>query len=317
MISSVADRRLALAERLQLPGIPLLLDGAMGTELLRRGVPTPLPLWSAPANAEHPAVVEAIHADYVAAGCQLITTNTFRTSLYALEKTAERYRWATWNRQAVTLARRAARDRAWVLGSVTTLEDCYRPDLVPDNLQLQRYHTRQIDLLASLEVDGLLLETFNTLRELSVAFSCARRHDLPVLASALLRDAAHVYDGTPIQKLVRWAQRARPDVLLVNCATSETLDGALSLLRRQLDLPLGVYANVGQPGGEMGFEFTHAYTPRDYALWAARWAMLELRIIGGCCGTTPTYLQAVGKAVRRAAATSSPPLRAARSPRRL
>jgi homocysteine S-methyltransferase len=257
-------------------------------------------------------VVESIHTDYVAAGCELITTNTFRTSRYALERSDHLESWATWNRQAVGLARRAARDRAWVLGSVTTLEDCYRPDLVPDGLQLRLYHARQIDLLASMAVDGLLLETFNTLRELSVAFECARRHQLPVLASALLRDGSRLYDGTPLLQLVRWARRACPDALLVNCAVPAVLDAALLFLRHHLEVPLGAYANVGEPGGEMGFEFTHAYTINDYAAWAARWTNLGLRIIGGCCGTTPEYLQAVRKVVRRAEATPLQPLRAAR-----
>jgi len=108
MTTPAAVRRRALLERLPLPGTPLLLDGAMGTELLRRGVPTPLPLWSAPANLEQPGVVESIHTDYVAAGCELITTNTFRTSRYALERSDHLESWATWNRQAVGLARRAA-----------------------------------------------------------------------------------------------------------------------------------------------------------------------------------------------------------------
>jgi S-methylmethionine-dependent homocysteine/selenocysteine methylase len=307
MLTDTTGRRRELADRLQWTGRPLVLDGAMGTELLRRGVPTPLPLWSAPANVKRPSVVEAIHAGYVAAGCDLITTNTFRTSRYALERSARGDSWPTWNRQAVRLARRAAGDRAWVLGSVTTLEDCYRPDLVPDQLRLQRYHARQIDLLARLPVDGLLLETFNTLRELSTAFACARRHDLPVLVSALLRDGGHLYDGTPILKLVDWARRAHPDALLVNCAAPEVLDAAVQYLLRHLELPLGAYANVGEPGGEMGFAVTHAYSPAVYAAWSVRWVNLGLQIIGGCCGTTPAYMQVVAGAVRRAAATPSPP----------
>ena len=98
--------------------------------MLRRGV-----TWEGHKVESHPDAIRSIHADYVAAGCDLITTNTFRTSWYAMERSEYRDSWATWSRRAVTLARRAARYRAWVLGSVTTLEDCYRPDLVPDLLQ--------------------------------------------------------------------------------------------------------------------------------------------------------------------------------------
>lgn len=271
-------------------GHALKLDGAMGTELLRRGVPTPLPLWSAHALETHPAVVEQIHRDYVEAGCRLITTNTFRTSLYTMEKAGLAGTWQRWNREAVRIARRAAGGRAQILGSVTTLEDCYRPDLVPGDFTLCRYHRAQIDLLVELGVDGLLLETFNTLRELDVAYREARRHSLPVLASVVLRDESHLYDGTDLSHLVAWARRSKPDVLCLNCATPDVIHAALLRLRRQLELPLGAYANVGRAGGEMGFEFTHACTAVEYSTWRQRWARLGLRIVGGCCGTSPEYL---------------------------
>lgn len=280
-----------LRRALKGPGT-LRLDGAMGTELLRRGVPTPLPLWSAPANASHPSMVEQIQHDYVAAGSTLITTNTFRTSRYTMEKAGKGDLWQNWNLRAVRIARHATGGRAWVLGSVSTLEDCYRPDLVPDDLTLRRYHRAQIDLLVELGVDGLLLETFNTLRELDVAFRLARRNDMPVIASVVLKDGSHLYDGTELRHLIAWARRTPPDVLCVNCAPPDVLHTAVLRLLYTLDLPLGAYANVGQAGGEMGFEFTHACSAVDYAAWLTRWTRLGLKVVGGCCGTSPDYLRA-------------------------
>jgi S-methylmethionine-dependent homocysteine/selenocysteine methylase len=283
----------SLRGRLSEQGPALLLDGAMGTELLRRGVPTPLPLWSAPANVEHPEVIARIHADYVAAGCELITTNTFRTTHYAMERAGKLAEWERWNRQSVALARRAAGNRAFVLGSLTTLEDCYRPDLVPKPHVLRHYHARQVALLSSLSIDGFLLETFNTLRELDVAYDEARRYDLPVLASVVLKNGERLYDGTALYQVAEWAMQARPDVLLVNCAAPEVVDAALRYLGDHVDVPLGAYANVGRQGGEMGFVFTHACSTQRYALWAARWEDLGVRVIGGCCGTTPEYMRAI------------------------
>lgn len=267
----------------------------MGTELIRRGVPTPLPLWSAPANVERPAIVQQIHADYVSAGADLITANTFRTTWYTMRDTPVCNQWDTWNRQAIQLARRAARDRAWVLGSVSTLEDCYRPDLVPDYAKCRYYHGRQIDLLARLRVDGLLLETFNTLRELDIAYTAARKHTLPVLTSIVLRDGATLYDGTPLGRIARWVQRNEPDAFILNCASPEITDRALHFLTERLDIPLGAYANVGMPGGEMGFEFTPAYTVDRYAQWVRRWFELGVKIVGGCCGTTPAYIRRISR----------------------
>lgn len=285
------QRREELMACLEQTTDPMLLDGAMGTELLRRGIPTPLPGWSAPANVEHASVVEAIHRDYVAAGCRLITTNTFRTGSYSMERSGSRDHWQLWNRAAVRLARKAAGDRAWVLGSVTTLEDCYRPDLVPNDAVLERYHQEQISLLANSDVDAILLETFNSLRELDCAYRHARRHDLPVFASVVLSDAGHLYDGSPLRDLVIWINRSRPDLFLLNCASPEVSDKALQRLLVSTDQALGVYANVGHPGGEMGFEFTLDYSTADYARWMSRWAALGIRVVGGCCGTTPEYMR--------------------------
>jgi S-methylmethionine-dependent homocysteine/selenocysteine methylase len=114
-----------------------------------------------------------------------------------------------------------------------------------------------------------------------------------MLASVVLKNGAALYDGTPLSRVAEWAIRARPDVFMVNCAAPEVLDAALRHLRDHVDLPLGAYANVGKPGGEMGFEFTHACSPEQYARWAARWVDLGVRVIGGCCGTTPEYVRAI------------------------
>jgi S-methylmethionine-dependent homocysteine/selenocysteine methylase len=287
-----------LRTRLYASSEPIILDGAMGTELLRRGVRTDLPLWSAPANVKQSEIVYQIHADHVSAGAELITTNTFRTSLYAMERSPFRAEWEQWNAQAIRLARRAAGERAWILGSVTTLEDCYRPDLVPGHTTLAYYHRQQIDLLAGLQVDGILLETFNTLRELDAAYFTARRHRVPVLASVVLNDGAHLYDGTPLSEVAHWTEQAKPDVLAINCTSPEATDGALRYLREAIDLPLGAYANVGRPGGEMGFEFTHAYSAAKYARWATRWARMGVQLLGGCCGATPDYIRALAQSVR-------------------
>jgi homocysteine S-methyltransferase len=277
---------------------PILLDGAMGTELLRRGVPTPLPLWSAQANVQQPAKVEQIHRDYVRAGCRLISTNTFRTTLYTMEKAGKREAWFQWNQRAVELAMSAAGSDAWVLGSVSTLEDCYQPELKPPKDVQLKYHKAQIDHLVQHGVDGLLLETFSTLEELDSAFEAASEHSVPVLVSVVLKTGDQLYDGSSLAGYAQWAKQRKPDAVCLNCATPEVLDHGLRLLQQAIDMPLGVYANVGKPGGEMGFEFTHAYSPVDYSAWIKRWADMGVRILGGCCGTTPEYLQAAATTLK-------------------
>ena len=150
-----------------------ILDGPMGTELDRRGSDTTLPLWSARALIENPELVKSIHIDYINAGAEIITTNTFRTQ----DRTIETARLSNitgkeLTSQAVDLAKEA-RDvtkPCSIAGSIAPLEDCYSPDLVPSNLILRKEHPKMVKWLAENEVDIFLIETMNTFREGKIAF---------------------------------------------------------------------------------------------------------------------------------------------------
>ena len=161
-------------------GAPLLLDGATGTELERRGVATPLPLWSAPALFEAPEVLAAIHSDYAAAGVEVLTANTFRTQRRTLARGGWGDRAEQATQRAVEIARGAATRaaaRPFVVGSAPPLEDCYRPDLVPDAESLAREHAEHAIHLAGAGVDAALVETMNTVRseERRVGKECRSR----------------------------------------------------------------------------------------------------------------------------------------------
>src|SRR5262249_27652123 len=135
-----------LRARLAAPG-PMMLDGATGTELQRRGVDTRLPLWSAHALLSDAGrrVLTEIHAEYVAAGAEILTTNTSRTTPRALDRAGLLPRWTLLNRRAVEAARAAARDGVLVAGSLAPLEDCYEVDRVPGQQECLREHLRQAD----------------------------------------------------------------------------------------------------------------------------------------------------------------------------
>ncbi|HEU4401919.1 MAG TPA: homocysteine S-methyltransferase family protein, partial [Candidatus Polarisedimenticolia bacterium] len=168
---------------------PVLLDGATGTELTRRGLPTTLPLWSAHAlaNEEGLAVLRAIHEDYVRAGAEIVVTNTFRTTRWALERAGAGDRWRLFNRRAVECARTASGSvpghTCLVAGGLAPLEDCYRPDLVPSAEVCLAEHRRQVDLLAGLGVDLILIETMNRRREAEAALRAAAASGLDVVLS--------------------------------------------------------------------------------------------------------------------------------------
>jgi S-methylmethionine-dependent homocysteine/selenocysteine methylase len=302
-------------------GRVLLLDGATGTELQRRGVDTTLPLWSARALIEAPEVLRAIHADYVAAGADILTTNTFRTQRRSLARAGLGSRMRELTHLAVKIAREAARrtDRqVCVAGSISPLEDCYAPQLVPPDGELWIEHAEMAHDLAQAGCDLLLVETMNTVREAVIAVRCAAATGLPVcvsfvagvkglppdLSSALnaaeAQSGVTLLSGESITTAVRGVQRLHPAVILINCAPLRHIDRAFDELRAAHRGSIGLYANVGHAHDQIGWTLTDDVRPAAYAQHARQWINHGAAIIGGCCGTTPDHIAALNNVLRNA-----------------
>lgn len=277
--------------------VPLVLDGATGTELERRGVPTGLPSWSAPALLEHPDVVRDIHADYVRAGVDALTANTFRTQERTLARAGLAGRAAELCERAVALARRAAADRAWVFGSSPPLEDCYRPDLVPAAAALDEEHGAHARHLVQAGVDAILVETHNTIREARAAARAARQAGAPALVSFVCWGGARLLSGEPLEEAVAALVPEAPCAVAVNCLPPSNVSACLAVLARS-GLPFGVYPNLGEPEDERGFRRSEDLPPERFAGLAAAWRARGAALVGGCCGTTPTHLAAVVRRLR-------------------
>ncbi len=284
----------ALRERLR-AGPPLLLDGALGTELERRGAPATLPLWSTHALLRDPELVLRVHADYVAAGAEALTANTFRTQRRVLARAGIGERASELTALAVTLARRASSGSSapvFVLGSAPTLEDCYRPDLVPDAEALAREHALHAANLAAAGVDAILIETMNTVREAVAAARAARGVGLPFFVSFACWERDRLVGGEALPEAFAAVAVEGPDALLVNCLPCSNVAECLPALR-STGLPFGVYANLGAPGVTSGPGRTEHHPPDAFASQAALWVRAGARIVGGCCGTTPEHIRAV------------------------
>ena len=296
MLKDVTDRPSELRDRIR-KGPPLLLDAAMGTELERRGASTRLPLWSARALLECPELVLAIHREEVAAGAEILTANTFRTHRRTLAREGLEERSAELTRTAVSLAREAAREAGrgvFVVGSLSPLEDCYRPDLTPPGEAIEREQALQAQCLAAAGVDGVLVETQNTVRELAAAARWARATGLPVIASMITDGRGRLLSGEPIEGAVGSLASLRVEALSINCVPAGNLSGDLQRLARAAPgVPLGAYGNLGPPSGEEGTAYAEEISPTDYARLAREWLDAGARIIGGCCGTTPAHTAAL------------------------
>src|SRR5262245_52255282 len=242
----------ALRERLR-TGPPLLLDGALGTELERRGAAATLPLWSTHALLHDPALVRAVHADYVAAGAEVLTANTFRTQRRVLARAGIGERARELTALAVDLARRAAAARpgVFVVGSAPPLEDCYEPDRVPDPAALAAEHLEHAGHLAAAGVDAILVETMNTIREAVAAARAARAQGLPFLVSFSCWRGPTLLGGEPLEAALAEAAAEGAEAVLVNCLPVSNAAACLPALAAA-GPPWGVYANLGAPGVEAG-----------------------------------------------------------------
>lgn len=271
------------------------LDGATGTELQRRGFETPLPLWTAEAARRAPDLLHRIHADYLHAGADIVTANTFRTQPYTLRRVGREAEALDLTLASVAMARAACRDagRGLVAGGMAPLEDCYHPELAPPEDVARHEHALHARNLAEAGVDLLLVETMNTLDEALAAAEAALATGLPVVVSCILRQDGALLSGEDLAatlaglRAVAVSGRRLAGVAL-NCASPATLLAALEGSAESSEPCLGAYANVGIPAG---------ITPDDYGAWARACRDRGARLLGGCCGTTPEHIAAVTRAL--------------------
>ena len=300
-------------------GRVLILDGATGTELDRRGVDTSLPLWSARALIVAPEIVRQVHHDYLAAGADILTTNTFRTHRRTLTRAGVGDRTRELTQLAVTLAREAITQSgrtAYIAGSMSPLEDCYSPALVPPDDELRIEHREMARDLAEAGCDLLLVETMNSIREAVIAAECAAATGLPVGVSFVVGPNGRAPDqptvdaedvaasrtllsGETIDLAVSALISLKPAVIMVNCVPLVYVERAWAELRAACRGPIGLYANVGHADDAIGWTLTDDVLPSAYARHARRWIEQGATIVGGCCGTSPAHIEAIREEVTK------------------
>jgi homocysteine S-methyltransferase len=277
----------------------LILDGPMGTELIRREVPIPAPLWSAAALRTHPGVVLEIHHDYLRAGADILTTNSFRTARRPLAKAGLGKDAARLTRKSVQLAQEA-RDQTgggraiWIAGSLAPLEDCYAPAASAFEAFAYAEHLEHASHLADAGVDLILIETMNAVSEAMAALRAARDTRLPVGVGLVCHSHGRLLSGEKVQDAARALSTLRPDFVSVNCTPVMGTRVALKAIAEEIDLPLCAYANAGQPMKDPGtWRFDPGMNPESYVRAARTWVKSGARIVGSCCGTGPDYIRAL------------------------
>lgn len=274
----------------------------MGQELQRRGVPDDARFWTAPVLESSPDQVLDLHAEYVAAGADVITTCTYAINWHRFERAGQSDRFEPLNRRACELARQAASNSGrplLVAGSLPPLRESYRPEQVPDREVMLEEYTRQARILADY-VDLFLCETLTSAAESRAAATAALRvaGERPVWVSWTLMDDCSGRLRSGERPADAAAQLDDLDVtgLLINCSTPESLAAGLDELVACNGIVHGVYANGFHPIGltdsseSTGFGAREDLDPEAYADWARRWIDAGANLVGGCCEVGPSHI---------------------------
>ena len=278
---------------------PVLLDGALGTQLLKRGLRAgECPdAW----NLSRPAEVEAVARSYVEAGSEIISTNTFRANRMALEGYGLAGKTEEINLAAVEIARRAAAGHAAVFASVGPSGKMLAAGEVTET-DLQRTFAEQAQILATAGVEGFAIETMADLAEAKVAVAALRETGLPVVASLVFdsgKDKDRTMTGVTPEKAAQELTAAGADAIGANCGRG--IAGYIPIcqrLRTSTDRPIWIKPNAGLPQMVDG-QVVYKTTPPEFAGFIPALLQAGASFIGGCCGTGPDFIRAVEDTLRR------------------
>ena len=279
-------------------GDVVIIDGAMGSELARRGAAMSDAAWSATATLGRPELVAGIHRDYVAAGADVLIANTYAGTRFVLDAAGCADRFVEANRRAVELARGAAAQRPGVAvaASISNFPPHFDRDAYPTREREFAAYKELAELLVASGVDLIALEMLEEPVHAALALTAARRARVPLWVGVSCRlDAKRAlvsYDYPEIAFVdVLDALLLMPgDVVNVMHSTLDAIPAALDAVRARFAGPVGVYPEI-EP---------HV-TAEELVSHAERWVEAGAQLVGGCCGTGPSHVGALAKRFVRGA----------------
>jgi len=271
----------------------LVADGAIGTIFYSEGLDTCPEAY----NLTHPEKVEHIHRSYIEAGADVIQTNTYGANFEKLKAFGLEHKVKEIHKAAVQIAKKAANEDTFILGTVGGFRGVKQDDLSLSTIQ---YHTEhQIDTLVDEGVDALLFETYYDLEELKgIVISTKRKHHIPIIAQLTASNTNYLVDGTPINDALKQLVECGADIVGLNCH-----HGPHHMQRSfsHIELPdkafLSCYPNASLLDIENS-EFKYSDNAQYFGDVAQELINEGVRLIGGCCGTTPEHIRYIKTSVK-------------------
>ena len=283
----------------------MLADGAMGTVLYARGIF--INRCYDELNLSDPALILAIHEEYLQGGAEILETNTFGANRFRLARHGLASRTAEINEAGVRIARQAAehlKDKqagdAWIAGSIGPLGVHLEPLGKTGLEEARSAFAEQIAALAKAGADMLMIETMPALNEAREALLAAKETapDLPVFVMITVDDDSNCLDGTSPTHAAELLTEWGADVIGCNCSTGPaTVLTAIEAMRTVTSLPLVAMPNAGMPRAVEGRNI-YLCSPEYMASFARKAIKAGAQYVGGCCGTTPNHIRAMKSAIR-------------------
>ena len=265
----------------------VIFDGGMGTLLMKNGLK--IGMRSDMMNIEHPDVVEKIHRDYVDAGSRIICTNSFSScseTLKGTDVTAEEM-----IKTAVELAKRASNGRALTALDIGPVGEFMEPY---GEMTYERAYSRfseQAELGKKAGAELIAIETMMDIAELRAAIEASEKTGLDIFATMTFNPDGKTFTGCPVEEFAKFINDTPVAAAGINCSRSpEEMLPTAEKLAAVLKKPLIIKLNAGLPDGKTG---EYSVSPEEFARQMLPYKALNVKVAGGCCGTTPEHIRAL------------------------
>ena len=280
-----------------------ILDGAMGTELISFGEKLPSYIWSASTNLTNPELIYKIHKQYIKAGVDYITTNTFRTTPRSFSKIelnqVEAYNMAKKSfDSAIDMAKKASNDKVKILGSIAPLEDCYLPALFPKKSQAKKEFKELGYWFYQEKIDIIILETMNSIIETEICLEAIKNFNIPIWVSYNLLNSTQILSGDSLIDAIKILDKYPVECLLLNCnPLNRTIKGA-EIVKNNWNKKWGVYPNIGIGDPSPDGIIKNYHTDQEFVILLDEIIELGVDIIGGCCGSNIHHIDLIKNRIK-------------------
>jgi homocysteine S-methyltransferase len=278
-------------------GEKILIDGATGTEIERRGVPQLDNAWNGGGALSHPDILRQVHLDYIKAGAEVVISNTFATHMHALEDAGEAEHFEAYNRRGVELAREAVdasgKSGVLVAGGISYWSWSKRLSTAD---KIGEPAARQARIMADAGADLIMLEMMVDLDRMAVTIEAALTCGLPVWVGLSCKPNTEgemcLYNGDTLASAVEMVKTYDVPLISIMHTEVEYVDSCLEILKSTWSGPVGVYAHSARWVNDKTI-FDGTISAQNYAIAAQGWLDNGVQVIGGCCGMGVDHIDAL------------------------